>query len=95
MLYGEMAERIKKIGHVHSHFSGIEYTEKGERRHIMTPESEAGELIGALLKSKVDARIINESPEPIGDAEMMKRVMEKMRGEALMGHHKPQRGALS
>jgi deoxyribonuclease IV len=34
----------------HVHFSGIEYNEKGERRHIETPEKAIKELLGKLPK---------------------------------------------
>lgn len=78
--YEEMAEKIAaaKLGHIHCHFSGIEYTEKGERRHLITPESEIKSLFTALKKHKIDCTIINESPDPLGDAVKMKKILAKM-----------------
>ncbi len=78
--YEEFAEKIAsaKLGHLHCHFSGIEYTEKGERRHILTPDSEIKSLLTALKKHNLDCTIINESPDTLGDAIKMKKFWEKM-----------------
>ncbi len=75
--YEEMAGKIEKakLGHIHCHFSGIEFTEKGERRHLITPESEIKQLFNALKKHKLDCTIINESPDPVGDALKMKNLV--------------------
>jgi len=51
----------------HCHFSGIEYSEKGERRHIPTPNQAWKELIDNLPKDK-EIIIINEAPNPIEDS---------------------------
>lgn len=78
--YEEFAEKIAKakLGHLHCHFSGIEYTEKGERRHILTPDSEIKSLLQAIKKHNLDCTIINESPDTLGDAIKMKKIWEKM-----------------
>jgi deoxyribonuclease-4 len=75
--YQDMAEKISKahLGHIHCHFSGIEFTEKGERRHLITGEKEIKELFSALKKHNIDCTIINESPDPLGDAMKMKRLL--------------------
>ena len=51
----------------HCHFSGIEYNEKGERRHKQTSEKEMKKLIPKLPKGK-EIVIINESPHPLKDS---------------------------
>jgi len=51
----------------HCHFSGIEYNEKGERKHIKTPKEKLKELISNLPKDKKIV-IINESPDMIQDS---------------------------
>ena len=78
--YEEIAEKIEKakLGHIHAHFSGIEFSEKGERRHLLTPDSEIKSLLTALKKHNIDCTIINESPDPIGDAIKMKKFLEKI-----------------
>lgn len=78
MSYSEMLDRVKHFKHIHSHFSGIEWTEKGERRHLLTPEKEIKALLEEILKRKLDITIINESPDVIGDAYKMKRVLENI-----------------
>jgi deoxyribonuclease-4 len=50
----------------HCHFSGIEYGEKGEKKHILTDEKEIKKIFSILPKDK-DITIINESPSPMED----------------------------
>lgn len=75
--YGGLFKRLQKeqIGHVHSHFSGIEYTAKGERRHILTSESVLKPLLESIIRNKIDITIINESPDPFGDSVKTKRLL--------------------
>lgn len=75
--YREIIEKIKGLKHVHAHFSGIEFGEKGERRHLLTPEKEIKELVGLLVKNKIDITLINESPDPIGDSAKTKRILSQ------------------
>lgn len=65
--YDEVFGKLAPVKHVHSHFSGVEYGEKGERRHILTPTSEIKTLLKHVKKYKKDITIINESPDPFGD----------------------------
>lgn len=67
MKYEEMYDEVKQFKKLHCHFSGIEYGEKGERNHKITPESEIKKLLSALPKNK-EIVIINESPDPVGDS---------------------------
>ncbi|MEM0465328.1 MAG: TIM barrel protein [Candidatus Pacearchaeota archaeon] len=64
-------ERIKyafsKFKDWHVHFSGIEYTKAGEKRHIRTPKEKIKELLKNLPKDK-NIVIINESPNMIEDS---------------------------
>lgn len=64
----------------HAHFSGIEYGEKGERKHIVTNKKFFEPLANQLLKRKLDITLINESPQPYKDAAMMKRMLKKLQG---------------
>lgn len=66
--YKEVFEKLKQLKHIHSHFSGIEYTAKGERKHLITPNSEIKELLDWIKKYKIDITIINESPDPYRDS---------------------------
>jgi deoxyribonuclease IV len=51
----------------HCHFSGIVYSEKGERHHIKTPKDKWKEVLNNLPKGK-EIVIINESPDMINDS---------------------------
>lgn len=67
--YESILEKLSS-SKIHIHFSGIEYGEKGERRHIRTNKEELKELIVNLKKySKAkEIVIINESPSPVEDS---------------------------
>ena len=73
--YDEVMKKLEPLGHIHCHFSGIEYTEKGERRHLITEKKDIIELFKYLKKYKIDCTIINESPDPLGDALRMKNLL--------------------
>jgi deoxyribonuclease-4 len=62
----------------HAHFSGIEFGDKGERRHIRTTRSFFEPLARALIQRRADITIINESPKPYEDAVMMKKMIMKL-----------------
>ena len=69
-----LAELPKKF---HAHFSGIEYGDKGERKHIRTTKNFFEPLARALIKRRADITIISESPKPYEDAIMMKKLIMK------------------
>ncbi len=75
--YDVIMKKLKPLGHIHAHFSGIEYTEKGERKHLLTNEKDIKELLTSLKKHNIDITIINESPDPFGDAVKMKKILKK------------------
>ena len=60
---------------LHCHFSGITYGLKGERSHIKTDPALAKKIINELKKRKLDAVVINESPQDVKDALMMKEMV--------------------
>jgi len=61
----------------HAHFSGIEYTAKGEKKHIRTQPTHFRPLLDALIRHAKQATVINESPKPFEDAVMMKGMLER------------------
>ena len=77
--FDEVCRKIKPLKNKTAHFSGIEYTEAGERRHIITKESEIRELFSYLKKHDISIRIINESPDPFGDCIKSKKIKEAMK----------------
>ena len=71
---------LKKLPRTfHAHFSGIEYGDKGERKHIRTTEKFFEPLAMALIERNVDITIINESPTSHEDAKMMKNLITKLK----------------
>ena len=74
--YGEILNQLPKK--FHAHFSGIEYGEKGERKHIRTTKNFFMPLANELIRRDLDITLINESPKPYSDAAMMKDVLQKL-----------------
>ena len=66
--YDDVFNKLKGHDHLHCHFSGIEWGEKGEKNHKITPDKEIKELVSEILKMKKSVTIINESPNPMDDA---------------------------
>ena len=66
--YKDVFKKIKKFSHIHSHFSGIEFTSKGEKRHLLTSESKLRELLRWIKRYNLSITIINESPQPYKDS---------------------------
>lgn len=60
----------------HCHFSGIEYTEKGERNHINLKSEQWKELFENLPKEK-NITIVCESPDRIGDCVEGLRILKR------------------
>jgi deoxyribonuclease-4 len=65
--YDKIRKLFGKFEDWHVHFSGIEYSEKGERRHKGTSEKEWKEMLKELPHNK-NIVIINESPFPEKDS---------------------------
>ena len=76
--YDEVMKKLQGQGLIHAHFSGIEWTKKGESRHLLTAEQDIEELFHYLSKYQISANIINESPDPSGDAVKMKQILTQM-----------------
>ncbi|MFO8016530.1 MAG: TIM barrel protein [Candidatus Woesearchaeota archaeon] len=77
--YDRTMEQIKGLKHATAHFSGINFNEKGERNHELTSEESVRELFTSLRKHDISITIINESPDPVGDALMMRKIREEKR----------------
>ena len=80
--FSQILEKIEKnlgreaLENMHIHFSGIEYSEKGERRHLNLEESDMNyrELLRAWRDFKIKGVAISESPNIEGDAILMKKL---------------------
>lgn len=78
--FKEVFEKFKNQKNIHIHFSGIVYSNKGEKHHKPTEESEWKKLISALRKlpKNKNITIINESPSTINDAVEGLKIYERI-----------------
>jgi len=78
--YAAVLDALKplKLSHVHSHFSGIEYTAKGERNHMPIGKPPFKPLAEKIVKRKIGITLVCESPLLEMDALKMKRVFEQL-----------------
>jgi len=79
--YGEVLEKFKRYGHIHSHFSNMKKNKKGIYVDIHKPmdhEPAFKPLAKELIKRKEDITIISESPVIEKDSLKMKKILEKM-----------------
>lgn len=76
--FGQVFNKLKAFRHIHSHFSGIEYTDKGEKRHIIMDKGFFRPLAEEIIKRKVDITIISESPITWEDSLKMKQVLDEL-----------------
>jgi deoxyribonuclease-4 len=68
-------------GRLHCHFSCIEYTDQGERRHLPleAKEPDYRHLAGILKERALDATLISETPPPEDGAKGMLRLLKGRR----------------
>jgi len=69
------------LDNMHIHMSGIEYTDKGEKRHLPLQESDMKweDLLRVLKEFRVRGVVISESPNIEGDALLMKKKYEEIK----------------
>ena len=79
--YPSAFDQLSGLRHVHSHFSGIEFTDKGERRHLIMERNDFLPLAKEILKRKTDITIICESPVTWEDSLKMKNIIETLKNE--------------
>ena len=67
----------KELSRIHMHFTGVEYTLKGEKRHLPIDVKQFEELAKALKKFNLkNTSIVCESPLLEKDALKMKKILE-------------------
>ncbi|MEI7474295.1 MAG: TIM barrel protein [bacterium] len=87
--YDEFAEILDKIGNglgdvainnFHAHVAGIEYSAKGEKRHLLLDESDFNykDLMKAIKNYGVKGIVICESPNLEGDALLLQHTYESL-----------------
>jgi len=67
-------------GRLHCHYSCIEYTEAGEKRHLPLGEKQPDySLLASVLKGRsIEMTLISETPNPVEGAEAMKGQLGKV-----------------
>jgi len=69
------------IKHIHLHVSGIEYSAKGERNHLMLKEADLRyrELLRALIDIGAAGRVMCESPDQEADAVLLQKAYRRIK----------------
>jgi endonuclease IV len=62
----------------HCHFSGIEYGDKGEKKHVMAGVEHWEKVLKFLKKLNKDVVLVCESPDPVGDSVAGKKIWENL-----------------
>ena len=85
-VFNKVLDKVKKFKNLHTHFSGIEFTDKGERRHLPISSNHPNfkELGKELVKNGFTSKernitIICESPVLEQDSLRMKKILEKLK----------------
>lgn len=79
--FEDVFDKLKPVkkNDFHIHFSGIEYKNSREVRHLPVGQGPDFSLLAeVLIERKLNARIICESPELENDAIKMKKIVEKL-----------------
>jgi deoxyribonuclease IV len=76
--YDEVMNQIKILPYIHSHFSGIDFSIKGEKKHLITDVELIKPLVKAVIKHNLDITIINESPQPFLDSVKTKEIFDEL-----------------
>lgn len=76
----EMALGKKGTKQAHIHLAGIEYSPKGERRHLNLQDSDINyeELLAAFKDFKIAGVVICESPDTEGDAKLLQHTYNSL-----------------
>ncbi len=83
--FREVLEKVENylgkegLNNMHIHLSGINYTEKGERNHLILEESDMNykDLVKVWKDFKIKGVVISESPNIEEDALLLKRIYSK------------------
>lgn len=79
--YAEVLDKLKvlRLKHYHFHFSGITYTDKGERAHInLDSKPDFAVFAKEILRRKINCTIISESPVTWKDSLKMKTIFQRL-----------------
>ncbi len=81
-VFETIEDKLGEIGlkNMHIHYSGIEYSSKGEQRHVILRESDMHfrQFLKALKDYDVCGVLVCESPNIEGDCLMLKKIYQSM-----------------
>lgn len=79
--YGAVLDALKplKLRHLHTHFTGVAFTDKGERHHLTIDarRPDFAPLAREIIRRSLDITLISESPVLERDAVAMKQILER------------------
>jgi deoxyribonuclease IV len=75
--FGELVDKFP-AKNWHCHFSGIEYGEKGEKKHIATSKEDWRAVLDFLKSVDKNVRIINEGDNPVKESVLGLKVWESL-----------------
>ncbi len=85
MVFSKVEDRLGRFGldNMHIHVSGIEYSEKGEKRHLVFSESDFKykELAQAFCDFDIKGTVISESPNLENDAMALKKEYDRIKNQ--------------
>jgi len=76
--YKDIFSRLKGLNYLHAHFSGVEYSNAGERRHVKTEKEEIKSFLKEAVKSNINMTVINESPTPLEDSILTNELLKQI-----------------
>ncbi|MCZ7385153.1 MAG: hypothetical protein O8C63_10465, partial [Candidatus Methanoperedens sp.] len=93
MVFSRVEDRLGRFGldNMHIHVSGIEYTDKGEKKHLVFSESDFKykELAQAFSDFNIKGMVISESPNLEADAMALKKEYDRMKSLSALPSMKP------
>ena len=71
---------LEALQDLHMHLSGIDYGDKGEKKHLILPESDMNyqTVLQALIDFNVGGWLICESPNLEEDAQLLKQTYHEL-----------------
>ncbi len=76
--YAKVMDMFKGVKEIHSHYSGINFNELGEKNHLPIDTGDFTLLAQELLERKTNITIVCESPETWRDSLKMKAILEEL-----------------
>jgi deoxyribonuclease-4 len=93
MVFSKVEDRLGRLGldNMHIHVSGIEYSDKGEKKHLVFEESDFKykKLAAAFCDFDIRGMVISESPNLEADAMALKKEYDRIKNLSALPSMKP------